>query len=70
MSGMNVSGQILVQEARGGGFEVSVYPTRLDAAIQLLRTEIRRSAVSDELINKVEADIAFLIASERADLEE
>ena len=70
MSGMNVSGMIMVQEAQRGGFEAHVYPTRVDAAIQLLRVEIRRSKDEVATIDEVESLVAELIADERKFLEE
>lgn len=70
MSGMNVSGMIMVQEAQRGGFEAHVYPTRVAAAIQLLRVEIRRSKDVDSTIAEVESLVAELVADERKFLEE
>lgn len=69
MSGMNVSGKIMVQEAQGGGFEAHVYPSRVAAAIQLLRIEIRRSQNEIAKIGEIESLVAQLIADERTDLE-
>lgn len=70
MSGMNVSGMIMVQEAQRGGFEAHVYPSRLAAAIQLLRVEIRRSKDEVATIEEVESLVAELVADERKSLEE
>lgn len=70
MSGMNVSGMIMVQEAQRGGFEAHVYPSRLAAAIQLLRVEIRRSKDEVATIEEVESLVADLVADERKSLEE
>lgn len=69
MSGMNVSGMIMVQEAQRGGFEAHVYPTRIAAAIQLLRIEIRRADDTESTLLNIDAQVSELIASERADLE-
>lgn len=69
MSGMNVSGMIMVQEAQRGGFEAHVYPSRVAAAIQLLRVEIRRSQNEIAKIGEIESLVAQLIADERTDLE-
>lgn len=69
MSGMNVSGMIMVQEAQRGGFEAHVYPSRVAAAIQLLRVEIRRASNTEVAIFDVETQVSDLIASERADLD-
>jgi 3-hydroxyisobutyrate dehydrogenase-like beta-hydroxyacid dehydrogenase len=70
MSGMNVIGMIMVQEAKCGGFEAHVYDTRLAAAIQLLRVEIRRAANPEEILLQVEGVVADLVAHERALLTE
>lgn len=70
MSGMNVSGMIMVQEAQRGGFEAHVYPSRVAAAIQLLRVEIRRSIDEVATIEEVESLVAELVADERKFLEE
>ena len=70
MSGMNVSGMIMVQEAQRGGFEAHVYPTRVAAAIQLLRVEIRRAKDVEVTIQEVESLMAELVADERKFLEE
>lgn len=70
MSGMNVSGMIMVQEAQRGGFEAHVYPTRVAAAIQLLRVEIRRAKDVEVTIQEVESLVAELVADERKFLEE
>ncbi|MGB4485792.1 MAG: hypothetical protein WBI95_09830 [Pseudomonas veronii] len=56
---------IMVQEAQRGGFEAHVYPTRVAAAIQLLRVEIRRSKNVDSTISEVESLVAELAADER-----
>lgn len=69
MSGMNVSGMIMVQEAQLGGFEAHVYPSRTAAAIQLLRVEIRRSKDEGETIQEIESLVAELIEGERKELE-
>lgn len=69
MSGMNVSGKIMVQEAQGGGFEAHVYQSRVAAAIQLLRLEIRRSKDEIATIEEVESLVAELIADERKELD-
>ena len=70
MSGMNVSGMIMVQEAQRGGFEAHVYPSRVAAAIQLLRVEIRRSKEVDSTIAQVESLVSELVADERKFLKE
>ncbi|MDE1529849.1 hypothetical protein PVE90_08960 [Pseudomonas carnis] len=70
MSGMNVSGMIMVQEAQRGGFEAHVYPSRVEAAIQLLRVAIRRSTNEIATIEEVESMVAELVADERKFLEE
>jgi len=70
MSGMNVSGMIMVQEAQRGGFEAHVYPSRVEAAIQLLRVAIRRSTNEIATIEEVESLVAELVAEERKFLEE
>ncbi|MND86793.1 hypothetical protein D3C81_1404700 [compost metagenome] len=69
MSGMNVSGQIMIQEPSGSGFSAQVYPTRLDAAIQLLRVMIRRADDQEASIVAIERAVAELISEERHDLE-
>ncbi|UVM65067.1 hypothetical protein LOY34_17185 [Pseudomonas sp. B21-009] len=69
MSGMNVSGQIMIQEPSGSGFSAHVYPTRLDAAIQLLRVMIRRADDQEVSIGAIESAVAELISEERHDLE-
>lgn len=69
MSGMIVNGLIMVQEAQSCGFKAYVYPSRIEAAIQLLRVEIRNSALAENTIRLIEGEVADLIASERADLE-
>lgn len=70
MSGMNVSGLIMVQEAQRGGFEAHVYPTRLAAAIQLLRVEIRRSKSPGCTMAQIELQVAELIRGEMEDDED
>lgn len=70
MSGMNVSGMIMVQEAQRGGFEAHVYPTRVAAAIHLLLVEIRRAKDVEATIQEVESLVAELVADERKFLEE
>lgn len=70
MSGMNVSGKVMVQEAQAGGFEAHVYPSRMDAAIQLLRVEIRRAVDPERTIHDVELKLNELLARELALLEE
>lgn len=67
MSGMNVSGQILIQEPSARGFSAQVYQTRLDAAIQLLRVMIRRSAEQQQAIDQIEKAVAELIIDERVE---
>lgn len=69
MSGMNVSGQIMIQEPEAAGFSAQVYPTRLDAAIQLLRVMIRRAADEQLAMDQIEKAVAELIAEERHDLD-
>lgn len=69
MSGMNVSGQIMIQEPQAGGFSANVYPTRLDAAIQLLRVMIRRAADAEQAMAQIESAVAELISEERHDLD-
>ena len=69
MSGMNVSGQIMIQEPQAGGFSANVYPTRLDAAIQLLRVMIRRAADEQQAMAQIENAVAELIGEERHDLD-
>lgn len=69
MSGMNVSGQILIQEPSASGFVAHVYETRLDAAIQLLRVMIRRAADEQKTIDQIENAIAELISEERHELD-
>ena len=70
MSGMIVSGLIMVQEAQSCGFKAHVYSSRIEAAIQLLRVEIRNSALAENTIRLIEGEVAELISSERADLED
>lgn len=65
MSGMSASGKIMVQEPCAGGFDVKVYPTRLAAAIQLLRVEIRRAPDSEAMASQVEREVIDLVAGER-----
>ena len=62
MSGMSVSGQIMIQEPEAGGFSAHVYPTRLDAAIQLLRVMIRRAADEQQAMAQIESAVAELIS--------
>lgn len=69
MSGIIASGLIMVQESQSGGFKAHVYPSRIEAAIQLLRVEIRNSALAENAIRLIESEVAELIDSERADLE-
>lgn len=69
MSGMSVSGQIMIQEPQAGGFSANVYPTRLDAAIQLLRVMIRRAADEQQAMAQIENAVAELISEERHDLD-
>jgi hypothetical protein len=69
MSGMNVSGQILIQEPSSSGFIAHVYPSRLDAAIQLLRVMIRRAKDEGEAMSEIEDAVAELISEERHDLD-
>lgn len=69
MSGMNISGKIMVQESQAGGFEAHVYPSRVDAAMQLLRVEIRMAADTEGAILNIEAQVSELINEERAELE-
>ena len=69
MSGLNVSGQIMIQEPSAGGFSAHVYPTRLDAAIQLLRVMIRRAADEQQAMDQIEKAVAELIGEERHDLD-
>lgn len=70
MSGINATGKIMVQEVQAGGFEAHVYPSRIAAAIQLLRVEIRRARNEEETLRQIEAEVAELIASELAFLQE
>lgn len=70
MSGMSVSGKIMVQEAQASGFDAHVYPDHVSAAIQLLRTAIRRSRDEGVAIAQVEQAVADLIESEKADIED
>jgi len=73
MSGIRARGLIMVQEAAGIGFKADVYDDHLSAAIQLLRISIRRPVRTNEckaVIAQIEQQVADLIASERADLEE
>jgi 3-hydroxyisobutyrate dehydrogenase-like beta-hydroxyacid dehydrogenase len=70
MSGMNVSGRVMVQEAQAGGFECHVYPSRVAAALQLLRAAVRRAADTEDALAQVEVEVAELIAQERAILED
>ncbi|MDH0758051.1 hypothetical protein N5C70_15220 [Pseudomonas juntendi] len=65
MSGMSVTGQIMIQEPEAGGFSAHVYPTRLDAAIQLLRVMIRRAADEQQAMDQIEKAVAELIGEER-----
>lgn len=69
MSGMSISGQIMIQEPEAGGFSAQVYPTRLDAAIQLLRVMIRRASDEQQAMDQIEKAVADLIGEERHDLE-
>lgn len=69
MSGMNVSGQIMIQEPSCSGFSAHVYPTRLDAAIQLLRVMIRRATDEQQAMTNIENAVAELISEERHDLD-
>lgn len=69
MSGMSVSGQIMIQEPEAGGFSAHVYPTRLDAAIQLLRVMIRRAADAEQAMAQIESAVAELISEERHDFD-
>ena len=69
MSGMNVSGQVMVQEPSGSGFSAHVYPTRLDAAIQLLRVMIRSAADEQQAMAQIESAVAELISEERHDFD-
>lgn len=69
MSGMNVSGQIMVQEPQSGGFSARVYPNHLDAAIQLLRVMIRRAADEQQAMAQIEAAVTELIGEERHDFD-
>ncbi|WP_313731243.1 hypothetical protein [Pseudomonas sp.] len=66
---MNVSGQVMVQEPSSSGFSAHVYPTRLDAAIQLLRVMIRRAADDQQAMAQIESAVAELISEERHDLD-
>lgn len=70
MSGMNISGKIMVQEAQAGGFEAHVYSSRVDAAIQLLRVEIRRAVDPERAMHDVDVRVSELLAAERAMLED
>lgn len=70
MGGMNVSGMIMVQEAQRGGFEAHVHQSRVAAALQLLRVEIRRSKDGVATIEEVESLVAELVSEERKFLEE
>lgn len=70
MSGMSISGQIMIQEPSASGFSADVYPTRLDAAIQLLRVIIRRSADEQQAIEQIEKAVAELIRDEKREIEE
>lgn len=69
MSGTSVSGQVMIQEPEAGGFSAQVYPTRLDAAIQLLRVMIRRAADEQQAMAQIENAVAELISEERHDLD-
>lgn len=69
MSGMNVSGQILIQEPSASGFVAHVYETHLDAAIQLLRVMIRRAADEQQAMAHIKSAVAELISEERHDLD-
>lgn len=70
MSGVNISGKIMVQEAQADGFEARVYRGRIEAAIQLLRVEIRRAVDPDRTINDIELAIDDLVAREKKFLED
>ena len=73
MTGMNVSGMIMVQEAQRGGFAAHVYDSRLAAAIQLLRVEIRRNPTKKDCLESIAhivAEVNQLLEEERAGLEE
>lgn len=65
MSGLFVTGKVMIQEPAASGFECNVYPTRIAAAIQLLRIEVRRSSAPEASIAEVESQVAELIAHER-----
>jgi len=69
MSGISVSGQVMIQEPEAGGFSAHVYPTHLDAAIQLLRVMIRRAADDQQVMDQIEKAVAELISEERHDLD-
>lgn len=69
MTGMNVLGQILVQEPSSSGFIARAYPTRFDAAMQLLREMIRRAESREAAMSEIENAVAELISEERHDLE-
>lgn len=68
MSGISASGKIMIQEPCASGFDVNVYPTRLAAAIQLLRVEIRRAQDSEAMASLVEREVINLVAGERSAL--
>lgn len=69
MSGISGSGQVMIQEPAAGGFSAHVYPTRLDAAIQLLRVMIRRAADDQQAMDQIEKAVSELISEERHDLD-
>lgn len=69
MSGMNVSGKIMIQEAHHGVFVAHVYQSRVDAAIQLLRVEIRRANGQKKAIKHIELQVAELVEHETRLLE-
>lgn len=69
MSGMSVKGQIMIQDARGGGFSAEVFPTRLDAAIQLMREMIRQAPDAYQAMEKIDVSVAEMISEERKDLD-
>ena len=66
MSGMHVGGKIMVQEPCASGFDCKVYPSRLEAAIQLLRVEIRRSTNPEATIKDVQGAVSGLLEGELA----
>lgn len=61
MSSLSVTGAaILVQEHSPSGFNVSTYRDRVEAALQLIRSELCRSKTPEEALDTVRSELVLM----------